>query len=215
MMPLLGLMVASKLWTWLRHLGGPGLLLLGLADNSIIPMPGSMDVLTIWFVVHHHNQWYYYAAMALAGSIVGGYVTYRLARKGGKEMLEHRMGPKGTQAIYTRFEHWEFWAIFVPALLPPPFPFVPFLLAAGALQYSRKKFLAALALGRGLRYGILAYLGLLYGRHFLRFFNRYTKPTIYALVAMSVTAGVAALVAYLRYRNQGGSPARAAQQPAH
>jgi len=209
-----GLMVASKLWTWLRHLGGPGLLLLGLADNSIIPMPGSMDVLTIWFVVHHHKLWYYYAAMALAGSIVGGYITYRLARKGGKEMLEHRMGTKGTKAIYARFQSWGFWAIFVPAMLPPPVPFVPFLLAAGAMQYSRKKFLAALALGRGLRYGILAYLGVLYGRHFLRFFNKYTKPTIYALVAMSAIAGIAALLAYLRYRNHGEVPAGAAQQPA-
>jgi len=41
-----------------------------------------MDVLTIWFAVHHHNQWTYYAAMATLGSVIGGYVTYRLARKG-------------------------------------------------------------------------------------------------------------------------------------
>jgi len=35
--------------------------------------------------------------------------------------------------------------------LPPPMPFVPFLLAAGAMQYSVKKFLAAMTLGRIVR----------------------------------------------------------------
>lgn len=209
----LGLLVVSKWWNWLRHLGGPGLLLLGLADNSLVPLPGSMDVLTIWFAVHHHNQWFYYAVMATAGSVIGGYVTYRLARKGGKETLQHRLGPKRTGSFYHSFQHWGFWAIFVPALLPPPFPFVPFLLAAGALQYSRRKFLGALVLGRSLRYGILAYLGVLYGRHFLRFFNRYTKPTIYALVAMSIVAGIAALVTYLRYRKDSVQE-NASTQPA-
>jgi len=93
MMSPLAFFVASKFWSWLRHLGGPGLVVLGLADNSIIPMPGSMDVLTIWFVVHHRRYWYYYALMALAGSMLGGYLTYRIARKGGKEVLQHRMGP--------------------------------------------------------------------------------------------------------------------------
>jgi membrane protein YqaA with SNARE-associated domain len=197
-----GIFLASKLWLWLRHLGGPGLLLLGLADNSIIPLPGSMDVLTIWFAVHQHKLWWYFALMATAGAMLGGYITYRIARKGGKKALQSRLGPKRTKSFTSRFEHWGFWGVFVPALLPPPFPFVPFLLAAGALQYSRKKFIVALALGRGLRYTILAYLGVIYGRQFLRFFNRYTKPTFYALLAISVIAGIIALVSYYRYRNQ-------------
>lgn len=197
------LFLVSKFWLWIRHQGGPGLVILGLADNSIIPLPGSMDVLTIWFAVHHHSMWWYYALMATVGSLIGGYITYRLARKGGKGTLEHRLGKKRATSINTKFERWGFWAIFVPALLPPPFPFVPFLLAAGAMQYARHKFLAALFLGRTLRYGLLAYLGVIYGRHFLRFFNKYTKPTLYALVAFSVIAGIAALIAYLRYRHEG------------
>jgi membrane protein YqaA with SNARE-associated domain len=209
----LGLVLASKLWTWLRHLGGPGLLLLGLADNSLIPLPGSMDVLTIWFAVHHHNQWLYYAAMATLGAVIGGYVTYRLARKGGKAALEHRLGHRGADAFYQRFERWGFWAVAVPAILPPPFPLVPFLLAAGAMQYSRKKFVAALTLGRSLRYGVLAYLGVHYGRHFLRFFNKYTKPTLFVLIGMSLIAGIAALVTYLRYRHEGEGNAEVPIQP--
>jgi membrane protein YqaA with SNARE-associated domain len=206
MILLSGLFVASKLWNWIRHLGGPGLLVLGLADNSIVPMPGSMDILTIWFSVHHRRLWIYYAAMATAGAVIGGYVTYRLARKGGKEMLERRLGRRSAKAVYQRFERWGFWAVAVPALLPSPFPIVPFLLAAGAMQYSRQKFLGALALGRGLRYVILAYLGVLYGRQFLRFFNRYTKPTMYVLIGLAVIAGITALITYLRYQKNGENP---------
>ena len=81
------------------------------------------------------------------------------------------------------------------------------------MQYSRKKFLAALALGRGLRYGILAYLGVLYGRQFLRFFNKYTKPTMFVLIGLSVVAGISALVTYLHYQRNGES-AKPRLQPA-
>jgi membrane protein YqaA with SNARE-associated domain len=183
-------------------MGGPGLVLLGFADNSLIPMPGSMDVLTIWLVVHHPRTWYYYAAMATAGALAGGYLTYALARRGGKGTLKHRMGQRRANQIYEGFERWGFGAVAIPALLPPPFPIVPFLVAAGALQYSRRRFLGALALGRGLRYTILGLLGIHYGRHFLRFFNRNTKPTIYVLLSMSAVGAVAALIAYLRYRHQ-------------
>src|ERR1700758_5029688 len=98
----IGLLLASKFWTGLRHLGGPGLLLLGLADNSLIPLPGSMDVLTIWFAVHHRKLWLYYAAMATAGSIVGGYLTYRLARRGGMKVLQRRLGPGSTRSFFSK-----------------------------------------------------------------------------------------------------------------
>ena len=90
----------------------------------------------------------------------------------------------------------------VPAILPPPFPIVPFLLAAGAMQYSRQEFVAALALGRGIRFTIVAGLGAIYGRHIVRFFSRYYKPALFILIGLAVIAGVFSLVQYYRYKNR-------------
>ena len=140
-------------------MGGPGLILLGIADNSVIPLTGSMDVLTIWLAANHREPWPYYAFMATVGAVLGGYITYRLAHKGGKETLERKLSKRTAAKVHERFERWGFYAIAVPAILPPPFPIVPFLLAAGAMQYPPRKFLTALTMGRAIRFTILASLG--------------------------------------------------------
>ena len=202
MSALLLFFIATRVWRWLRHLGGLGLILLGIADNSMVPLPGSMDVLTIWLAAHQRSWWLYYAAMATAGALIGGYITYALARKGGKEAFERKLSKKKAEKVYQRFERWGFWAVAVPALLPPPFPIVPFLLAAGALQYSKKKFLGALALGRGIRFTIVAGLGAHYGNHIVRFFSKYYEPALYTLIGLAVVAGLFTLMGYLRYRKK-------------
>src|SRR5580693_7185847 len=82
--------VAHSFRRWIFHLGGLGFIPLGLLDGSVIPLPGSMDVLTIFLSARTPELWVYYAVMATVGSVIGGYVTYRLARKGGKETLERK-----------------------------------------------------------------------------------------------------------------------------
>jgi len=198
----LHLLLAVPIWRRLRHLGGVGLVLLGLADNSVIPLTGSMDVLTIWLAARHREPWPYYALMATLGAVIGGYITYALARKGGKETMERKLSKRRAAKFCKAFARWGFAAVAIPALMPPPFPFLPFLLAAGAMQYSRKKFLAALALGRGLRYFLDAYLGFHYGRHILRFFSQYYKPALAILIGLAVIGTALTLVEYLRYRNK-------------
>ncbi|MGA9798689.1 MAG: VTT domain-containing protein [Terriglobales bacterium] len=193
---------AVSVLTRLRHLGGVGLILLALADNSVVPLPGSMDVLTILLAARHSNLWWYYAFVATVGAVIGGYITYGLARKGGKEAFERKLSKKTAAKVFKRFERWGFFAVAVPALLPPPFPIVPFLLAAGALQYSRQKFVAALALGRGIRFTIVAGLGAIYGRHIVRFFSRYYKPALFTLIGLAVIAGILSLVQYYRYKSR-------------
>jgi membrane protein YqaA with SNARE-associated domain len=201
------------IWRWVLRLRGPGLVLIGIADNSAVPLTGSMDVLTIWLAASDRHLWPYYALMATAGAVLGGYITYALARKGGKEAFEHKLSKDKAEKILRRFRKWGFRAVFVAAILPPPFPIVPVLLAAGVAQYPRNKFLSALALGRAGRYTLVAVLGALYGDAIVAFFSRYYKPAALILVGLALIGAAFTLVKYLRSRNQqaGG----AASKPQH
>jgi membrane protein YqaA with SNARE-associated domain len=179
---------------WLVHLGALGFIPLGLIDSSIIPLPGSMDVLTIILAARSPELWFYYAVMATIGSVLGGFVTYRLACKGGEKSLEKRLSAKSMKRVIRLFERWGFAAVAIPAMLPPPMPLVPFLLAAGAMQYSVKKFLLAMAMGRIVRYMILAYLAARYGRKMLPFLLQHGHPVLAAVVGLVVTAVLIYLV---------------------
>jgi membrane protein YqaA with SNARE-associated domain len=200
MLTLIHALLAATLWGKLHRWGGWGLVALGIADNSIVPLTGSMDVLTIWLAASHREPWPYYALMATVGAVAGGYITYAIARKGGKETLERKLSKKKAAKLVKRFERWGFGAIAVPALLPPPFPFVPFLVVAGAMQYSRRKFLGALTLGRAIRYTIVAGLGAVYGRQITNFFSQYYEPALAVLVGLAVVGGVLSIIQYVRYR---------------
>lgn len=193
---------SGSAWAWLMSLGGPGLILLGLADNSVVPLPGSMDVLTIVLAANHREFWWYYTLMATIGAVIGGYLTYRLGRAGGKEALEQRLKRKRAEKAYRIFDRWGFWAVAVPAVLPPPVPIVPFLLVAGALKYPRKHFISALALGRAVRFTIIGFIASHFGTQIFRFFARYYKPALYTLISAAVLGGIIGLWFYLRYRRR-------------
>jgi membrane protein YqaA with SNARE-associated domain len=195
---------AILLWPWVLRLGGPGLVLLGIADNSVVPLTGSMDVLTIWLAAHHRDLWPYYALMATAGAVLGGYITYGLAWKAGKEAIEHRLQQHKAKKVFRRVRRWGFKTIVVSAVLPPPFPMVPVLLAAGALQYPRKKFVSALALGRGIRYCLIGGIGSLYAKKITGFFAEYYEPAVLILVGLAVVGGMLTLFEYLRSRRRRG-----------
>ncbi len=201
-MPTALIFFSSAIWNWLERLGGVGLILVGLADNSVVPLPGSIDALTIVLAAHKREWWWYYAIMATIGAVIGGYLTFRLGHKGGEEALEKKIPKNKAKKVYRIFNRFGFWAVAVPAILPPPVPIVPFLLTAGALKYSRHKFLSALTLGRGVRYFIVAYVGHIYGKQIFAFFGKYYKPVLYALIALAVAGGITVLILYLRKRKK-------------
>jgi membrane protein YqaA with SNARE-associated domain len=194
-----------SLWTWLERLGGIGLILLGFADNSPIPLPGSMDALVVILAAHQREWWWYYALMAIVGSLAGGYAAYVVGKKSGKEAVEKKLPKEKAERIYDKFEKHGFWALFVPALLPPPVPFSPFLIAAGALQYPRTKFFLSVGFARAIRYVALAYLGSIYSKQIFGFFSHYYKPLLWTLIGLAVLGGIAALL-WTRKRKREGKP---------
>jgi membrane protein YqaA with SNARE-associated domain len=198
---------AHKVRRWLFHLGGLGLIPLGVLDSSLIPLPGSMDVVTLVLSSRQGSWWPYYAFMATSGSVLGGFLTYRLARKGGKETLERKVSKRRAEEIYRIFGRWGFSAIAISALLPPPMPMVPFLLAAGAMQYPVKQFLSALTLGRAVRYTVLAYLAGRYGPGVIAFAENHERSALW-VVAVLVVAGAIGTAAYFLLRRRKSQAAQ-------
>jgi membrane protein YqaA with SNARE-associated domain len=194
--------LASPFWTWLERLGGPGLIALGLADNSVIPLPGSMDLLVILLSAQNRDRWPYYALMATIGAVIGGFLTYRLAEKGGEETLEKKVGKRRAEKVYRRFKEHGFATVAIGAMLPPPFPIVPFLIAAGAMKYPRKHFLAALSLGRAVRFFLVAYLAHRFGSGIIKWLYRYYHPAVYTLTALAVVCGIGGLIYWGWYRSK-------------
>jgi membrane protein YqaA with SNARE-associated domain len=155
----------------LFHLSGLGLLPLGLPDSSLLPIPGILDVATIVFSARLEHSWLHSVLMATAGSMAGGFAIDRLARKGNR--------------VCKTFARWGFAAIAIPAILRPPVHRLAFRLAAGAMHYPARKFLAAL--GRISRSLILAYLASRYGRETIAFIaedgHRFIVTILLALLA--------------------------------
>jgi len=196
------LVIPDSVWKWIHGLGGLGLILLGLADNTplVSAPPGSEDVFVILLSAHRPRWWVYYAFMATVGEVLGGYLGYRLAEKGGQETLERKLGKTRAEKIYKHFEKRGFLTVFTGSILPPPFPFTSVVMAAGVMQYPRKKFLSALLAGRAARFFAVAFLGRVYGQQMIGFFTRNYRPLLYVLISVTVTAGIGALVYFKWYR---------------
>jgi membrane protein YqaA with SNARE-associated domain len=199
----LGLIVVpDSLWKWVHGLGGLGLILLGLADNApfVSAPPGSEDVFVIFLSAHRPQWWVYYAFMATVGEVLGGYLSYRVAVKGGQETLERKVGKPRAERIYKHFEKRGFLTVLTGSILPPPFPFSPVVMAAGVMQYPWKKFISALSAGRAARFFAVAFLGRVYGQQMITFFSRHYRFLLYALISVVVTAGIGAVVYFKWYR---------------
>lgn len=190
------------LWMLVRRFGALIFFPLGLLDMSVIPAPGSFDLLLIFLAAAHRDLWWYYALMATAGSVVGAWPSFKLGRKGGEQAIEKRLGSRRSKKIFKAFQRWGFWSLFTGAIAPPPMPASAFILTAGALRYPTLNFLLSWTLGRLVRFGLVAWIAMRYGTHIFHFLRAYYRPALWTVTAISVAAGATALWFYLRERRR-------------
>ena len=192
-----------SLWRWIHGLGIPGLVVLGILDNApFLSVPaGSADALVIVLASHKREWWAYYALMATIGEVIGGYLTYRFAEKSSEETLEKKFGKSRLEQVSSWFEKRGAGLVVAGgAMLPPPFPFTVVLTVAGVLHNPKKQFLTCLTVGRTVRFFAVAYLGRRFGQAVIAFFAQYYRPALYALIALAILGGVAALVYFTWYK---------------
>jgi membrane protein YqaA with SNARE-associated domain len=167
----------SHLLRWLMSLGGAGLFLVAIVDSSVIPLPlpGSSDLLLLVLASHRNSTVQSAAWLSLctfAGSMIGGYLTWSAGCKGGQKALERYVPKRVLGRVTGWVEKHGAWSVGLAALLPPPVPLTPFVLAAGALKVTRRSFLVFYGIARAIRYALLGWLAVTYGRHMVRVWQR-------------------------------------------
>lgn len=200
---------------WVLHFGIAGVFAVALLDASPIPLPvpGSTDILILILGAHGESPWLL-ASAAIAGGLVGAYLTWVAGKKGGEAMLERYVPARFRSSIARWVRNHGMLTLTVAALLPPPIPLMPFLLAAGTLGVTRRQFFIALGTARTIRYGGEALLAAVYGRVILRWFNRYlagwSSVILYTFLGLLVAAVIFGIWKYRHDRNRSAAPRDAA-----
>jgi membrane protein YqaA with SNARE-associated domain len=174
-----------------------GVFLVSIVDSSFVPLPlpGITDIMII-VLAAQHNSWLLLILLATAGSALGGYFSYQVGQRGGMAFLEKHVPPRIFKRVCEWMSSHAILSVALPAILPPPMPLSPFVLAAGALKMSQRKFMITFTTSRALRHSVAAWLGIHYGRHILRIWNaisaKYATPFLIVLWTLIIVSSAIA-----------------------
>jgi uncharacterized membrane protein YdjX (TVP38/TMEM64 family) len=99
-------------------------------------------------------------------------------------------------------------AIGILDLIPPPFPFTPFVLAAGALDVDRRTFFVTLTVCRLIRFGAEAALAAVYGHAILQLLESdLVLNIVLGCIAVTVVLTAASVYTLVRSTRTSGRQA--------
>lgn len=184
-----------------------GLFLLGAIDATVaFVAPFGVDAVLVFMVAREDGLFWLLPIVATAGSTTGAGLTYWLGRKLGRPGLKHFMSDQTFERVQDRLSKRGAIAIGIAALMPPPFPLKPFVLASGAFGLEPVRFFAAFTSVRALRFGLETFLARRYGDLVLGWLESdVAKAIVAALVGAALAATVvSAALLWRKMRKAGG-----------
>ena len=198
--------IAHYLFVVFVGLGGLGQLILGVLDSSFLFMPLGNDLLMIVLSTRHHNLMLYYAAMATVGSVLGCLVLDAIIRRHGEEGLAKFVPRKRLKYVEKKVRASAAGALIVASVMPPPFPFTPFIAGVAALQYPRKKMLTVVGAARMFRFTVTGVLAILFGSRIMQWAKSpWVVDAIIALMIICIVGSILSIVGWIK-RSKGKAP---------
>jgi membrane protein YqaA with SNARE-associated domain len=180
-----------------------GVLFLGILDSTLVFfLPLGIDAVVILMAARHPSIAWMYPLLATAGSVIGSAITYWAGRKIGARGLSRFVPQRRLDGARSYLRSHGAFAVAGLALIPPPFPFTPFVLTAGALHVSRMRLFPLLGLARLVRFGLEAWLAVTYGEELTRWMaSEQFKIGVWVFVGIAVLGTiVSALIIVKRAR---------------
>jgi len=173
-----------------------GIIVLGALDSTVFfSFPFGIDAAVIVLSAKLHALAWVVPLLATAGSLAGAWLTFWMGQKIGETGLERFASRRRLQKVQRRGKESGAVALAVVDLMPPPFPFTIFVLAAGALKVDSTTFFATLTVVRLFRFGVEALLAVYYGRGILRWIESDVfHDVVVFVIAVAVVLTIVSMV---------------------
>jgi membrane protein YqaA with SNARE-associated domain len=185
----------KTLSTWIIGLiASPiGIIWLAALDSTIFfSFPGWVDAAVVILAARGGLYPLMATLLATVGSVGGAAFTFWMGTKVGAHGLDRYIPPTRLARIRRKVHSTGAIGMAVLDLLPPPFPFTPFILAAGALTVDVRAFFVTLVICRLIRFGLEALLAGIYGPSLLTWFE---SDIFHDLVVVMGALGIALTIA--------------------
>ncbi len=197
------------LLAFLKPLGFWGVGVLAAIDAGSIAIP--MDLIIAGYVWGDRSHFWVYPIVAAIGAAVGALVPFYIGRAGGELVLTRRIDPSKYAQMRAGFDRHHWFAVMVPAAMPPPFPFKLFAFGAGVFEMRVLPYMGAVLVGRAIHYMVTAVLVIRFGPEIVNLIlhgaKRHAPLVLLGFAALTIAFLIYVFHRRRRRRQQAGDPA--------